>query len=126
MLIAIMADSFDNVQSNLKIQSFRAKAKVCADLLIDFNAGYSLFQQKCLHICTIKDEAGENAIMSGQSQWEGRLKAVKKEIKEMKAEMKAEMSEMKNKIDTNMNEMKAEINEMKANMEKILKAVLKK
>ena len=29
MLIAIMADSFDNVQENLKIQSFRAKARVC-------------------------------------------------------------------------------------------------
>ena len=118
MLIAIMADSFDNVQSNLKIQSFRAKAKVCADLLIDFSARYSLFKQKCLHICTIKDEAGESALMSGQTQWEGRLKAVKKEIKESNAKMKAEMSEMK----AEMSEMKAE---MKANMEKIL-AVLKK
>ena len=43
---------------------------------------YSLFKQKCLHICTIKDEAGESALMSGQTQWEGRLKAVKKEIKQ--------------------------------------------
>ena len=85
-----------------------------------------MFKQEYLHICTIKDEAGESALMSNQSQWEGRLKAVKREIKESNAKMKAEMSEMKNKIDTNMNEMKAEINEMKANMEKLLKAVLKK
>ena len=81
MLIAIMADSFDNVQSNLKIQSFRAKARVCADLLIDFSERHPLFKQEYLHICTIKDEAGESAHMSNQSQWEGRLKAVKKEIK---------------------------------------------
>ena len=81
MLIAIMADSFDNVQENLKIQSFRAKARVCADLLIDFSPQHALFKQEYLHVCTVKDEAGENAMMSNQSQWEGRLKAVKREIK---------------------------------------------
>ena len=74
-----------------------------------------MFKQEYLHICTIKDEAGESALMSNQSQWEGRLKAVKREIKEIKSEMKAEMSEMK-----------IEMNEMKANMEKILEAILKK
>merc|ERR1711988_1708167 len=63
MLIAIMADSFDNVQENLKIQSFRAKARVCADLLIDFSKKHALFRQQYLHICTVKDEAGEHALM---------------------------------------------------------------
>ena len=115
MLIAIMADSFDNVQSNLKIQSFRAKASVCADLLIDFNKRHKLFTQQYLHICTIKDEAGESAHMSNQSQWEGRLKAVKKEIKESNA-----------KMDARMNEMGAKMDEMNARMDKILEAVLKK
>ena len=71
-----------------------------------------MFKQEYLHICTIKDEAGESALMSNQSQWEGRLKAVKREIKESNAKMKAEI--------------KAEINEMKAEMKKILEAVLKK
>merc|ERR1712178_480245 len=92
MLIAIMADSFDNVQENLKIQSFRAKARVCADLLIDFSERHKLFKQEYLHICTIKDEAGESALMSNQSQWDGRLKAVKREIKESNAKMDAKMS----------------------------------
>ena len=87
MLIAIMADSFDNVQENLKIQSFRAKARVCADLLIDFSPQHVLFKQEYLHVCTVKDEAGENAMMSNQSQWEGRLNAVKREIKGVRDEM---------------------------------------
>ena len=87
MLIAIMADSFDNVQENLKIQSFRAKARVCADLLIDFSPQHALFKQEYLHVCTVKDEAGENAMMSNQSQWEGRLNAVKREIKGVRDEM---------------------------------------
>ena len=134
MLIAIMADSFDNVQENLKIQSFRAKARVCADLLIDFSERHPLFKQEYLHICTIKDEAGESALMSNQSQWEGRLKAVKREIKEsnakMKAEMKAEMSEIKTEMKAELSEMNNRIDtkmsEMKANIEKILEAVLKK
>ena len=123
MLIAIMADSFDNVQENLKIQSFRAKARVCADLLIDFSERHPLFKQQYLHICTVKDEAGEHALMSNQSQWEGRLKAVKREIqdveKRLKGDMKAEMNEMNNRIDTKMNEMNAKI-------DKILEVMLKK
>ena len=92
-----------------------------------------MFKQEYLHICTIKDEAGESALMSNQSQWEGRLKAVKREIKESNAKMKAEMSESNAKMKAEMNEMKAEIkesnakmNEMKAEMKKILEAVLKK
>ena len=89
-----------------------------------------MFKQEYLHICTIKDEAGESALMSNQSQWEGRLKAVKREIKEsnakMKAEMKAEMKEIKSEMKAEMSEMKIEMNEMKANMEKILEAILKK
>jgi len=88
MLIAIMADSFDNVQENLKIQSFRAKARVCADLLIDFSERHALFKQQYLHICTVKDEAGEHALMSNQSQWEGRLKAVKREIQDVEKRLK--------------------------------------
>ena len=119
MLIAIMADSFDNVQSNLKIQSFCAKARVCADLLIDFSERHPLFKQEYLHICTIKDEAGESALMSNQSQWEGRLKAVKREIKESNAKMDARMNEMKA-------DMGAKMDEMNGRMEKILEAILKK
>ena len=86
MLIAIMADSFDNVQENLKIQSFRAKARVCADLLIDFSERHPLFKQQYLHICTVKDEV--SALMSNQSQWEGRLKAVKREIQDVEKRLK--------------------------------------
>merc|ERR1712178_118116 len=107
MLIAIMADSFDNVQENLKIQSFRAKARVCADLLIDFSPQHALFKQEYLHVCTVKDEAGESALMSNQSQWEGRLKAVKREIKESNAKMDAKMSEMKADMGAKMDEMNA-------------------
>ena len=93
-----MADSFDNVQENLKIQSFRAKARVCADLLIDFSPQHVLFKQEYLHVCTVKDEAGENAMMSNQSQWEGRLKAVKREIKGVRDEMGSRMDGLDGRI----------------------------
>ena len=62
---------------------------------------------------------GESAHMSNQSQWEGRLKAVKKEIKESNAKMDARMNEMKA-------DMGAKMDEMNARMEKILEAILKK
>ena len=78
-----------------------------------------MFKQEYLHICTIKDEAGESALMSNQSQWEGRLKAVKREIKESNAKMDARMNEMKA-------DMGAKMDEMNARMEKILEAILKK
>ena len=92
MLIAIMADSFDNVQENLKIQSFQvsSKARVCADLLIDFSPQHALFKQEYLHVCTVKGprfKLRENAMMSNQSQCEGRLKAVKREIGGVRDEM---------------------------------------
>ena len=72
-----------------------------------------------MHICTIKDEAGESALMSNQSQWEGRLKAVKREIKESNAKMDARMNEMKA-------DMGAKMDEMNARMEKILESYFKK
>ena len=103
------------VMLSYAIPMLLCRLKLCADLLIDFSERHPLFKQEYLHICTIKDEAGESALMSNQSQWEGRLKAVKREIKESNAKM----NEMKA-------EMKAEMSEMKANIEKILEAVLKK
>ena len=65
---------------------------MCADLLIDFSPQHDLFKQQYLHICTVKDEAGENAMMSNQSQWEGRLKAVKREIQDVEKRLKAELA----------------------------------
>ena len=119
MLIAIMADSFDNVQENLKIQSFRAKARVCADLLIDFSKKHALFKQQYLHICTVKDEAGEHALMSNQSQWEGRLKAVKREIKDVEKRLKGEMG-------TRMDGLDGRISGLESKIDKLLEVMLKK
>ena len=87
MLIAIMADSFDFTQQHSRRISIQSKARVCADLLIDFRPKHALFKQQYLHICTVKDEASEHALMSNQSQWEGRLKAVKREIKGVRDEL---------------------------------------
>ena len=123
MLIAIMADSFDNVQENLKIQSFRAKARVCADLLIDFSPQHSLFKQQYLHICTVKDEAGENAMVSNQSQWEGRLKAVKREIKGVRDGLKGEMQDVEERLRGEMTELKGKMAGLNTKIDKILEAL---
>ena len=98
MLIAIMADSFDNVQENLQIQSFKAKARVSADLLIDLPKNHSLFATMYLHICTVKDDAAENAIMTSQNQWEGRLKAVKNEIAGVERKLGANQAKVEVKL----------------------------
>ena len=72
---------------------------MCADLLIDFSPQHVLFKQEYLHVCTVKDEAGENAMMSNQSQWEGRLKAVKREIKGVEERLDRRISGLESKID---------------------------
>ena len=130
MLIAIMADSFDNVQENLKIQSFRAKARVCADLLIDFSPQHALFKQEYLHVCTVKDEAGENAMMSNQSQWEGRLKAVKREIKGVRDEMGSRMDGLEERLDGRVGGLEerldGRISGLESKIDKILEALAKK
>ena len=58
----------------------------------------------------MKDEAGENAMMSNQSQWEGRLKAVKREIKGVRDEMGSRMDGLEAKIDKVLEALTKEIN----------------
>ena len=128
MLIAIMADSFDNVQENLKIQSFRAKARVCADLLIDFSPQNVLFKQEYLHVCTVKDEAGENAMMSNQSQWEGRLKAVKREIKGIDDRiigLEERLDGVRDEMGSRMDGLDGRISGLESKIDKILEALTK-
>jgi hypothetical protein len=48
-----------------------------------------------LHICTVKDDAAENALMTSQNQWEGRLKAVKNEIAGMERKMESKLAVIK-------------------------------
>ena len=130
MLIAIMADSFDNVQENLQIQSFKAKARVSADLLIDLPKNHSLFATMYLHICTVKDDAAENAIMTSQNQWEGRLKAVKNEIAGVERKLEASQAKVEAnqaRMEANQARLEAKLAKMESNqakMEAQLSAIL--
>ena len=92
MLIALMGDSYDNVTENIQIESIRARARVCADLLVDINRKNDIFCE-WLHVCAAKDE---NAF-SNRSTWEGKLKAMKREIGgvEKNLEKKMELSDLK-------------------------------
>ena len=92
MLIALMGDSYDNVTENIQIESIRARARVCADLLVDINSKNNIFCD-WLHVCAAKDE---NAF-SNRSTWEGKLKAMKREIGgvEKNLEKKMELSDLK-------------------------------
>ena len=122
MLIAIMADSFDNVQENLQIQSFKAKARVSADLLIDLPKNHSLFATMHLHICTVKDDAAESAIMTSQNQWEGRLKAVKNEISGVERKMESNQAEIKAnqaKVESNQAKMESKLGKIESNQAKM-------
>merc|ERR1711871_90911 len=90
MLIALMGDSYDNVTENIQIESIRARARVCADLLIDVDSKNNIFCE-WLHVCVAKDEN----TFSNRSTWEGKLKAMKREIGSVKKEMKKEMNGVK-------------------------------
>ena len=94
MLIALMGDSYDNVTENIQIESIRARARVCADLLVDINRKNDIFCE-WLHVCAAKDE---NAF-SNRSTWEGKLKAMKREMGGVKKELKEDIDGVKKDID---------------------------
>jgi hypothetical protein len=94
MLIALMGDSYDNVTENIQIESIRARARVCADLLIDVGTNDNIFCE-WLHVCVAKDEN----TFSNRSTWEGKLKAMKREIGGVKKEIDGVKKEVKKDID---------------------------
>ena len=74
-------------------------------MLIDLPKNHSLFATMHLHICTVKDDAAENAIMTSQNQWEGRLKAVKNEIGGVERKMESKLA----RIESNLAKMEAQL-----------------
>ena len=106
---------------------------MCADLLIDFSPQNVLFKQEYLHVCTVKDEAGENAMMSNQSQWEGRLKAVKREIKGVEERLDGRIIGLEERLDDRIrgldgriSGLDGRISGLESKIDKILEALTKK
>ena len=79
-----------------------------------------------MHVCTVKDEAGENAMMSNQSQWEGRLNAVKREIKGVRDEMGSRMDGLEERLDACIIGLNDRIIGLESKIDKILEALTKK
>jgi len=137
MLIALMGDSFNNVMENIRVQSVRGKAQVCADLLIDLNESNRIFGQRWLHACVLKDEGSSVSL----DDWEGQSKTlqnkiveeVKKKVGEMvgakmdgvEAKMDASNAKMDKKLDASNAKMDASNAMMEAKMDKILKLLQK-
>ena len=128
MLIALMGDSYDNVTENIQIESIRARARVCADLLVDINSKNDIFCE-WLHVCAAKDE---NAF-SNRSTWEGKLKAMKREIGGVKKDLEKKMElsdlkvdEVKKDIDGVKKELKNDIDGVKKELKKDMGDVNKK
>ena len=86
-----------------------------ADLLIDLPKNHSLFATMYLHICTVKDDAAENAIMTSQNQWEGRLKAVKNEIAGVERKLEANQA----KVEANQAKMEAKLAKMESSQARL-------
>ena len=121
MLIALMGDSYDNVTENIQIESIRARARVCADLLIDVDSKNNIFCE-WLHVCVAKDEN----TFSNRSTWEGKLKAMKREIGSVKKDLvkKMELSDLK--TNEAKKEMKKDIENVKKEMKKDMEDMNKK
>jgi hypothetical protein len=104
MLIAIMGDSYDNVTENIRVESIRSNARVCADLLIDYAPTHALFT-RWLHVCVIKDEGA----VSNRNTWEGKVKAMKNEINKLKSENKNNFEGVKKEMENVRKGVKEEI-----------------
>ena len=117
MLIALMGDSYDNVTENIQIESIRARARVCADLLIDVDGKNNIFGE-WLHVCVAKDEN----TFSNRSTWEGKLKAMKREIGGVKKEMKKDIDGVKKDIDS----VKKDMEDMNKKLDAIMEVLAKK
>merc|ERR1719231_1354534 len=111
MLIALMGDSYDNVTENIQIESIRARARVCADLLVDINRKNDIFCE-WLHVCAAKDE---NAF-SNRSTWEGKLKAMKREMGGVKKDLEKKMELTDLKVDEVKKDLKKDNDGMKKDM----------
>merc|ERR1711907_768642 len=118
MLIALMGDSYDNVTENIQIESIRARARVCADLLIDVDSQNNIFCE-WLHVCVAKDEN----IFSNRSTWEGKLKAMKREIGSVEKNLvkKMELSDLK--ANEAKKEMKKDIDGVKKDIDGVKKDI---
>ena len=89
-------------------------ARVCADLLVDINRKNGIFC-KWLHVCAAKDE---NAF-SNRSTWEGKLKAMKREMGGVKKDLekKMELSDLKvDEVKKDIDGVKNDIDGMKKDM----------
>eukprot|EP00943_MAST-04B_sp_MAST-4B-sp1_P004331 g4331.t1 len=115
-----MGDSYDNVTENIQIESIRARARVCADLLVDINRKNGIFCE-WLHVCAAKDE---NAF-SNRSTWEGKLKAMKREMggieKNLEKKMDLKVDEVKKDIDGVKKELKNDIDGVKKDIDGVKK-----
>ena len=121
MLIALMGDSYDNVTENIQIESIRARARVCADLLIDVDGKNKIFCE-WLHVCVAKDEN----TFSNRSTWEGKLKAMKREIggveKNLEKKINFKVDEVKKDIDG----VKKDMEDMNKKLDAIMALLTKK
>ena len=92
MLIAIMGDSYEHVMENIKLEGIRARALVCADLLMDTRASNKKYFPRWLHVCTPDGQKEETDL------WQGRLKAVKEEVKKAKFSMEEKVEAVTSKL----------------------------
>ena len=97
---------------------------MCADLLVDINSKDKIFCE-WLHVCAAKDE---NAF-SNRSTWEGKLKAMKREMGgiEKNLEKKMELSDLKaDEVKKDIDGVKKDMEDMNKKLDAIMELLSKK
>ncbi len=106
LLIAIMGDSYDRVRDNEVVEGRLQKAEVLADMdrtwgfwLARNNAQRNKNYPRCFHVLE-----PEGLDMQDESEWEGRLKALRKALKESDIKIDTLQKELNEKIDKKVDE----------------------
>ena len=106
LLIAIMGDSYDRVRDNEVVEGRLQKAEVLADMdrtwgfwLARNNAQRNKNYPRCFHVLE-----PEGLDMQDESEWEGRLKALRKALKESDIKLDTLQKELNEKIDKKVDE----------------------
>ena len=98
---------------------------MCADLLIDVDSKNNIIFCEWFHVCVANDEN----VFSNRNIWEGKLKAMKREIGGVKKDMKKDIDGVKKDVDgvkKNIGGVKKDMEDVNKKLDAILALLTKK
>jgi hypothetical protein len=115
LLIALMSDSFENIQDRAFVELNMLRAKIIEEqkygLFSIFSKRLSKKEERYLHVVVPK---GENRAKLPTQEYQGVLNAMKRDIGEVKADVKKQVDEVKKQVD----DVKKQVDDVKDEVKK--------